>query len=445
MVEYQYEVGVIGAGPAGLAAAFAAKALGKKVVILEQYLWGGTCPNYGCDPKKILLAAVENIKRQKALQTRGLHGYSQINWSDLMAHKQRYVDAVQPRKIRGLDQAGIARFYGHASFINEDTVRVGDSKDTIRASDWVIATGQRPQTLNFPGSGYTQNSEDFLNMPNMPEDMTFIGAGFVGVEFATITNTVGAHTRIVTEGQTALRAFDQILVQQLMTEMQESGIEWYFNATVCRIDKTLTGRLVVKLTNGTTFETDRVFVTAGRIGNFDQMNLAAAGVACQVADLPVDEHLRTSNSHVYAVGDVGGSPVPKLVPTGNYEGRYVAQVIAGKTNAPISYPTTPIVVFGSQHIAQTGLTVAAGRTAGYRVIDMDMSDVITFFRYHDQVRVRVVLVPNDCIVGASVIAAEAEEVINYFVTAINERRTLAETQANLYAYPSLGSEFATFY
>lgn len=74
----------------------------------------------------------------------------------------------------------------------------------------------------------------------------------------------------------------------------------------------------------------------------DQMNLAAAGVACQVADLPVDEHLRTSNSHVYAVGDVGGSPVPKLVPTGNYEGRYVAQVIAGKTNAPISYPTTPI-------------------------------------------------------------------------------------------------------
>ncbi|MDU7282398.1 MAG: FAD-dependent oxidoreductase, partial [Leuconostoc citreum] len=87
MVEYQYEVGVIGAGPAGLAAAFAAKALGKKVVILEQYLWGGTCPNYGCDPKKILLAAVENIKRQKALQTRGLHGYSQINWSDLMAHK----------------------------------------------------------------------------------------------------------------------------------------------------------------------------------------------------------------------------------------------------------------------------------------------------------------------------------------------------------------------
>ncbi len=74
-----------------------------------------------------------------------------------------------------------------------------------------------------------------------------------------------------------------------------------------------------------------------------------------------------------------------------------------------------------------------------------MSDVITFFRYHDQVRVRVVLDHNDCIVGASVIAAEAEEVINYFVTAINERRTLAETQANLYAYPSLGSEFETFY
>lgn len=445
MAEYEFEVGVIGAGPAGLAAAYAAQALGKKVVILENYLWGGTCPNYGCDPKKILLAAVEGIKRQTTMKGRGLRGLATIDWTALMAHKQHYVDAVEPRKTRGLDAAGITRFYGQAAFIDRDTVTVGDTGDQVTATDWVIATGQRPKTLDFPGASYTQDSEAFLNLQNMPGDVTFIGAGFIGMEFANITNAAGAHTRIVTSGDTALRDFDQTLVRQLMTDMQEAGMSWYFNTTVQQIEKNASGRLFVTLTDGNSFETDRVFATAGRVANADQLNLAAAGVTWQATEIPVDTHLRTTNPHIYAIGDVGGSPVPKLVPTGNHEGRYVAQVIAKQKTAPITYPTIPVVVFGTQHIAQVGMSIADGLDQNYRVIDVDMSQVITFYRYNDTARVRAVIDATGHIVGASVIAAEAEEMINYFVTAINERRTLADTQANLYAYPSLGSEFATFY
>ena len=362
-----------------------------------------------------------------------------------MAHKQRYVDAVEPRKIRGLDTADITRFYGRVAIVNADTVTVGDTGDRIKALDWVIATGQRPKTLTFPGAELTQDSEAFLNLPVMPDDVTFIGAGYNGMEFANITQAAGAHTRIVTAGPTALRAFDQTLVRQLITDMQETGISWYFNATVQQIEKTPTDRLLVTLTDGTQFETGRVFVTAGRVANADQLQLENAGVVWDTTEIPVDDHLRTSNPHIYAIGDVGGSPVPKLVPTGNHEGRYVAQAIAGLTTAPITYPAIPVVVFGTQHIAQVGLSVEAGLAKGYRVTDIDMSQVMPFYRYNDTARVRTVLDDAGHIVGASVIAAEAEEVINYFVTAINERRTLAETQANLYAYPSLGSEFATFY
>ena len=362
-----------------------------------------------------------------------------------MAHKQRYVDAVEPRKIRGLDEAEITRFYGRATFVNADTVTVGDTGDRIKALDWVIATGQRSKTLTFTGAELTQDSEAFLNLPVMPDDVTFIGAGYIGMEFANITQAAGANTRIVTAGPTALRAFDQTLVRQLITDMQETGISWYFNATVQQIEKTPTDRLLVTLTDGTQFETDRVFVTAGRVANADQLQLENAGVVWDTTEIPVDDHLRTSNPHIYAIGDVGGSPVPKLVPTGNHEGRYVAQVIAGLNTAPITYPAIPVVVFGTQHIAQVGLSVEAGLAKVYRVTDIDMSQVMPFYRYNDTARVRTVLDDAGHIVGASVIAAEAEEVINYFVTAINERRTLAETQANLYAYPSLGSEFATFY
>ncbi|MFT9470711.1 dihydrolipoyl dehydrogenase family protein [Leuconostoc pseudomesenteroides] len=445
MAQYQYDVGVIGAGPAGLAAAFAAKSLGKSVVIIEQYLWGGTCPNYGCDPKKILLSAVEGIRRQSTMQGRGLQGYSKINWSDLMAYKQGYVDAVEPRKVRGLDEAGITRLYGHSEFINTDTVSMTDNDDTIKATDWVIAVGQRPKKLDFPGSEFTQDSEDFLNLPDLPDDVTFIGAGYVGVEFATITNAAGAHTRVVTHGHTALRDFDQTLVQQWITETQEAGFDWYFDATVVKIEQTDTKKLLVSLDDGTQFQTDRVFVTAGRVGNADKLGLETAGITYNEADIPVDDYLRTSNPHVYAIGDVGGSPAPKLVPTGNYEGRYVAQLIAQKITDPIAFPTMPAVVFGSPRIAQTGISVKEAEELGYRVTDVDMSQVITFYRYHDNARIRTVLDQNGRVAGASVIAMEAEELINYFVTAINDKRTLADTQANIYAYPSLGSEFGAFY
>ena len=229
------------------------------------------------------------------------------------------------------------------------------------------------------------------------------------------------------------------------SETQEAGFDWYFDATVVKIEQTDTKKLLVSLDDGTQFQTDRVFVTAGRVGNADKLGLETAGITYNEADIPVDDYLRTSNPHVYAIGDVGGSPAPKLVPTGNYEGRYVAQLIAQKITDPIAFPTMPAVVFGSPRIAQTGIPVAAAEQLGYRVTDVDMSQVITFYRYHDNARIRTVLDQNGRVVGASVIAMEAEELINYFVTAINDKRTLADTQANIYAYPSLGSEFGAFY
>lgn len=111
MTEYEFEVGVIGAGPAGLAAAYAARALGKNVVILEDYLWGGTCPNYGCDPKKILLAAVEEIHRQLALQNLGLRGLSTIDWSALMGRTSNVMSTqLNPVKYADLMRQTLPAF-----------------------------------------------------------------------------------------------------------------------------------------------------------------------------------------------------------------------------------------------------------------------------------------------------------------------------------------------
>ncbi|MDR3241043.1 MAG: NAD(P)/FAD-dependent oxidoreductase [Lactobacillaceae bacterium] len=442
MTEYKFDLVVIGAGPAGLAAAYEAKQLGKNVAILEEYMWGGTCPNYGCDPKKILLSAVEGIKREQAMQTRGLKGPLAIDWPALMAYKQEYVDAVNPRKISGLEAAQIKHFYGHATFIDEQSVSIAG--DTITADKWIIAVGQSPKKLDFPGAELTEDNEDFLNLPTMPEDVTFIGGGYIGVEFANISNVAGAHVRVITRSETILHEFDQVLVQQMIENMTNEGVEWHFNQQVRQIERA-NGRLLVTLNDGTQFSTDKVYATAGRVGNTQKLKLKNAGVKYRDTGILVNEYLQTSNPNIYAVGDVAESPVPKLVPVGNYEGRYVVRLLAGSESQPIQYPTIPVVVFGTPRIAQTGIGIEEAKRRGYRITDIDMSKVITFFRYHDQVRVRTAIDDDGLIVGASIIASEAEELLNYFVTAINEKRTLHETQANIYAYPSLGSEFAIFY
>ena len=214
--------------------------------MIEEYMWGGTCPNYGCDPKKILLSAVETLHREQALQNKGLVGSSMINWPALMATKQEYVDAVKPRKIKGLEQAEIEHIYGHAQFINQDTVATNEYQ--ITATNWIIATGQRPRQLDFPGAELMGNSEDFLNLSDMPQDITFLGGGYIGVEFANISHFAGARVHLITQGSHLLSDFDQVLVREFEKEMLNNGIEILFDNTIDVIQKQ-DNQYLVKLSN----------------------------------------------------------------------------------------------------------------------------------------------------------------------------------------------------
>ncbi|QIL50695.1 NAD(P)/FAD-dependent oxidoreductase [Weissella coleopterorum] len=442
MEQANFDIGIIGSGPAGLAAAFEAQQLGQKVVIIEEYMWGGTCPNYGCDPKKILLSAVEILHREQALQNKGLVGSSRINWPELMAIKQEYVDAVKPRKIKGLEQATIEHIYGHAQFINRNTITTENQK--IQATNWIIATGQRPRQLDFPGADLMLDSEDFLNLAEMPQDITFLGGGYIGVEFANISHFADANVHLITQGNHLLSDFDQLLVGKFEQEMIHNGVDITFNATIVEIKK-YEGQYLIRLSNGTTYLTDLVISAVGRVGNADKIHAENAGIEIRDGHILVDQYLRSTNPDIYAIGDVADNDVPKLVPVGNYEGRYVARRLSDQTSEALQYPTMPQVVFGTPRIAQTGLSMKDAQKQGFVVKDLELGKVITFFRYHDDAHIRVALNQTGQIVGASILAFEAEELINYFVTAINTKRTFEETQANLYAYPSLGSEFAEFY
>lgn len=438
-----FDVGIIGAGPAGLSAAFALKAGGKSVVIIEEYLWGGTCPNYGCDPKKMLLAAVEAKDQVEHLAGAGVVGDVKLDWTTLMRHKMAFTEPITARKIVGLDEAGIAHRYGHAEFVDDQTVQLPGN--TIKANNWIIATGARPARLDVPGDHYLLDNEDFLNLATMPDEITLIGGGFIAIEFANIALAAGAKVHLVLKHDVVLRGFDRDMVATMVAEMTAKGVDFQFMFDTDAVTQTTDGRVTLHATDGRTLTVAAAFLAAGRKGNTDQLNIEAAGVQVEGNGIKVDEYLRTTTEHIYAVGDVANLPVPKLTPTSSAEARYVADHILNPANGPMVFPATPVVVFGSPKLGEVGITEAVALTQGYSIESFDMSHWMGYYRNLEPVaQAKVILDQQGVIVGASVLAAHADELINYFTSAINRKQTQADMRKEMYSYPSLGSDMTAF-
>lgn len=440
----EYDIGIIGAGPAGLTAALALQAAGQRVVIIEEYLWGGTCPNYGCDPKKILLAAVQTKEQVSWLQSSGLVGETTIDWPALMAHKMTYTDPVPARKIATLDEAGITHKYGHAKFIDATTVVLGN--EHITATKWIIATGTQPARLAIPGDAYLQDNEDFLNLPILPAEIAFIGTGFIAVEFANIAAAAGAKVHIIARHQRILREFDQELTQDMIDQMTDRGIIFHWDFDTTSVVKNVANKLEITAQNHETVVVDQAFVATGRIGNTATLGLEAAQVAVVKTEVQVNEYLQTTAPNIYAIGDVNNTNVAKLTPTASFEARYVVQHILGNITTPIVYPAVPTMVYGSPQLGQVGLTAPEAQQQGLVVQTVDMTPWLAYWRFKEPVaKAKVILDETGVIVGATVLSSHADELINYFMLAINQRYDKKALQQNIYAYPSLGSDLGFFF
>lgn len=437
----KYDIGVIGSGSAGSTVAYGMQAAGKTVAVFEDYLWGGTCANYGCDPKKILVNGVD-VVRQAQLFASTLHGVINVDWPALMAKKQAYVDQNPAKTTAGFKAADIAMYHQRPKFINADTIMLANG-EKIQAQTWVVATGKRPRKPTFIGAELVQDSEAFLNWEQLPTDVTLIGGGYIALELASIAQLAGAHVRVLQHNAQILKTFEPWLAETLSTRLQNQGVELQFNTEVTQVTKIGT-EFEVTTTTGLKFITGAVVAAIGRKPAVTGLELNVAGVDVDAKGIIVNDYLQTANPQIYAVGDVAASGSPNLTPVAGYEAQYLVRQLTGTTTAPITYPEISTTVFTHPRIAQVGMKTQEAKAIGAEIKQFDLKPWFNYLRVNDVADAQIILRANK-IVGASLIAENADEIINMFVHAINQQWTLADIKQQIMTYPTFESDLPYFY
>lgn len=440
----RFDVIIIGSGPGGMAAAYDLADKGKNVAVVEADLWGGTCPNRGCDPKKVLYGAVEARDNLLQLEKRGFNTIPEINWTDLMAFKETFTKSVPTEQKEGLTSAGIYTITGKAFFKDTQTIEV--CGELYQADKIILATGQRSAILDIPGKEYFSTSTDFLSMQDLPKKLAFVGGGYISLELANIASSCGSEVHLLHHNERPLKGFDELLTEELIEHLKSRGITFHFNESAEEISKS-GAQFEVSLTSKETLLVDRIFCATGRIPNVEGMGLTEIGVEYTHKGLVVNDYLQTTVETIYALGDCLEKQQPKLTPVASFEGSYLANLFTGK-NEKIHYPLIPTIIFSSPKLAQIGLTdLSALKSTEYEVSDLDLSQWFTYKRINEPlVKAKIVTEKRTgLLVGATVLGNEADQLINLFTLMINQKLPAEKINEMILLYPTVASDLSYLY
>lgn len=444
-----YDLIVIGAGMAGVAAANKCGAAGWRVAIVDALPYGGTCALRGCDPKKILRRGAEIMDAARLMQGKGIDpGDLSINWADLMAHKRGFTDPVPDKMEKVLSGNGVETLHGAARFTGSNTLEVDGT--AYQSERFLVAAGAMPRPLSFTGADLVIDSTDFLNLEALPNRVLFIGGGFVSFEFAHIAARAGANPIIVDRGARPLRGFDPDLVEMLIDRSGGIGVDLMRETEIVSVSEA-SRAFTVEVKSGDetrTIETDLVVHGAGRVAALADLNLEAAGVDYSDKGIVVAPHLQsTTNSAVFAAGDCADTDGMPLTPVAVIEGKVAASNMLKDTQTAPDYAGIPTAVFTVPEVARVGMLESEARDAGYDV-DVrftDTGDWYSNYRIGETSAAAKVLVDksNGKILGAHLFGPEYGELINFFGLAIKLGLAAKQLKSMTAAYPSVGSDLGS--
>ncbi|WP_150308024.1 dihydrolipoyl dehydrogenase family protein [Planctomonas psychrotolerans] len=444
----RYDVAVIGAGPAGTAAALRAAELGASVVVLEAGRVGGTCVNTGCVPTRVLAKAARLVRETRAAGNYGiLVGRPSIDWAATVARVNDRVDRVRSikREAERFAAAGVELIQeGRARFENDSTL-VLDSGRRITAESILVCVGGHSRRLPVPGAELATVPEDVLTLVELPRRVAVIGAGNTGAQLVTVFNAFGSEVTLLDVAPRVLMASDASISEHVTAAFRDQGVDVRTGIeTVEELSRATDGSITLRWRADDTAESldvDAVIMATGWPADVGDLGLDRAGIEVERSAIPVDQYFRTVVPHIFAVGDANGRDM--LVQAAQFEGEAAAENAVLGANRRTPHHLLPAGGFTDPDYAGVGLSEAEAR-------DRDMDCVVVTVPFDsldravidDRERGFLKLIADrrrELILGAHAVGETAGEVISSVTTAMAAGVDVA-TLANVrFAYPTYGA------
>lgn len=445
MPQYDYDLFVIGAGSGGVRASRMASQLGARVAVAENKYLGGTCVNVGCVPKKLFVYGSHFSEDFEAAKGYGWQVEApEFHWPTLRDRKTAEIERLNGVYQKLLDNAGVELINGSAHLQDPHTVRVGETSYT--AERILIATGGWPRQPTYPGAEYVVTSNEAFYLETFPKKLLVEGGGYIAVEFAGIFHGLGSDTELVYRGPQILRSFDEDIGQFTQAQIQQKGVKLNLNNGIKSVEKLAGGRLEVQFNNGGSECYDAVLSAIGRVPVTNDLGLENTAVKLKDSGhVIVDDHLRTAEPSVYAVGDVVGRM--ELTPVALAEAMALVNHWYNNKPLELDYSDIATAVFCQPSIGTVGLSEAAARDK-FGSVDIYQTE----FRHMKNTlggsaeKTMMKLVVDQAtqrVVGCHMVGPDAGEIIQGLAVAMKAGATKQDFDNTVGIHPTAAEEFVT--
>jgi dihydrolipoamide dehydrogenase len=444
-----YDALIIGSGQAGNPLATALAKAGRKVALVEKYLLGGSCINYGCSPVKAMLASAERVHQVVTASEYGVHTSApKVDFKAIMARKDTIIQEMRDgvRKNLTKEHSGITVLHGHATFTGPKTVRVTDldgQTHDLKAPLIFINTGTESAIPPIEGLAETHflTNKSILELQELPEHLLILGGGYIGLEFSQMFRRFGSRVTIIEHAKNLLEREDDDVCEAIQQQLGADGVEFVLGADVQRVSRNAEGTYI--LTANTTegerrLRGSHLLVAVGRKPNTDDLGLEAAGIKTnEKGYILVNERLQTNVRGVYALGDV--HPGPQFTHISYDDYRVVRDNILHRKRRSAKDRPLPYVVFTQPQLGRIGLSEkqAQEQQLDYRVATMPVQYVGRARETGNKEGFMKVLVDErNHIIGATIFSEQGGEIMSMIQLAMAGNITCDQLQNMVFAHPT---------
>ncbi len=446
VADYEFDIGILGGGSAGLTVASGAAQLGAKTLLVEkEKKLGGDCLHFGCVPSKTLIRTAHVYHLMKNADKFGLPPVEvgPVDFRDVAKRIQSVIGTIQKHDSEErFCSLGAKVAFGDSKFVDEHTIRLNGQ--AVSAKTWVIATGSSPAIPRFRGLDRTPfiTNKDIFSLDKLPRSMIILGAGPIAIEMAQAFVRLGARVSVVQRSNHILSKEDEDMADQVMEVLKGEGVRFYLGAGVTDIKDLGNEReVVIGMGEGKTVDlkAETILVALGREANLGELGLEDIGVDRDRRGLKLDPRLRTSQKHIYGAGDVTGAHL--FTHAAGYEGGIVVSNAIFRLPRKVDYTFLPWCTYSDPELASLGMNEKRAKAAGiaYSVWKEEFKDNDRSLAEGEKVgKIKMLLDEKEKPIGIQILGPRAGDLVSEWVAVVNGKVKLSTLAAAVHPYPTLG-------